>query len=87
MVQDKGEQWTVNTDYNLVAPYIDRTLCIGSADRRSFHKYNFPFVLRRVILGPAMVNQKYNVWQLNYMASRKGLWNFKVEPSKISDFR
>lgn len=87
VVQDKGEQWTVNTDYNLVAPYIDRTLCIGSTDRRNTHKYNFPFVLRRVILGPAMANQKYNVWQLNYIASRKGLWNFKVEGSKIDNFR
>ena len=87
VVQDKGEQWTVNTDYNLVAPYIDRNLCIGSVDKRYTHKFNFPFVLRRVILGPAMVNQKYNVWQLNYMASRKNLWNFKVEPSKIDNFR
>lgn len=87
VVQDKGEQWIVNTDYNLVAPYIDRNLCIGTVDKKFTHKFNFPFVLRRVILGPAMVNQKYNVWQLNYMASRKNLWNFKVEPSKIDNFR
>lgn len=50
-------------------------------------KNSFPFVLRRVILGPAMVNQKYNVWQLNYMASRRNIWNFKVEASKIDNFR
>jgi hypothetical protein len=87
VVQDRGEQWTVNTDYNLVAPYIDRNLCIGTVDKKYTHKFNFPFVLRRVILGPAMANQKYNVWQLNYMASRKNLWNFKVEPSKIDNFR
>ena len=87
VVQDKGEQWTINTDYNLVAPYIDRSLCIGTADKKYTQKYNFPFVLRRAILGPAMANQKYNVWQLNYMASRKNLWNFKVEPSKIDNYR
>ena len=87
VVLEKGEQWTVNTDYNLVAPYIDRSLCIGTIDKKNAHKYNFPFVLRRAILGPAMTNQKYNVWQLNYMASRKNLWNFKVEPSKIDNFR
>lgn len=87
VVQDKGEQWTVNTDYNLVAPYIDRTLCIGSVDKKTARMTNFPFLLCRVLLGPAMVNQKYNVWQLNYMASRKNIWNFKVEPSKIDNFR
>lgn len=87
VVQEKGEQWTVNTDYNLVAPYIDRNICIGTVDKKNVHKYNFPFVLCRVILGPAMTNQKYNVWQLNYMASRNNLWNFKVEPSKIDNFR
>ena len=88
VLQDKGVQWTVNTDYNLVAPYIDRNICIGNVDKKNAHKYNFPFVLRRAILGPAMTNQKYNVWQLNYIAaSRKNLWNFKVEPSKIDNFR
>ncbi len=87
VVQERGEQWTVNTDYNLVAPYIDRNLCIGNVDKKNAHKYNFPFLLRRAILGPAMTNQKYNVWQLNYIASRKNLWNFKVEPSKIDNFR
>ena len=87
VVQEKGEQWTVNTDYNLVAPYIDRSLCIGNVDKKNAHKYNFAFVLRRAILGPAMTNQKYNVWQLNYIASRKNLWNFKVESSKIDNFR
>lgn len=87
VLQDKGEQWTVNTDYNLVAPYIDRNICIGTIDKKNAHKYDFPFLLRRAILGPAMTNQKYNVWQLNYIASRKNLWNFKVEPSKIDNFR
>ena len=87
VVQERGEQWTVNTDYNLVAPYIDRNLCIGNVDKKNVHKYNFPFLLRRAILGPAMTNQQYNVWQLNYIASRKNLWNFKVEPSKIDNFR
>lgn len=87
VVQDRGELWTVNTDYNIVAPYIDRSVCIGTVDKKYTHKYNFPFVLRRAILGPAMTNQKYNVLQLNYIASRKNIWNFKVEPSKIDNFR
>lgn len=87
VVQEMGEQWTVNTDYNLVAPYIDRSLCIGNVDKKNTHKYNFPFVLRKVILGPAMANQKYNVWQLNYIASRKNLWNFRVVSSKIDNYR
>ena len=86
VVQDKGEEWTINTDYNLVAPYIDKRICIGSVDKNA-HKYNFPFILCRVILGPAMDNQKYNVWQLNYIASRKNIWNFKVVPSRIDSFR
>lgn len=87
VVQEKEYNWTVNTDYNLVAPYIDRQLSIGNADNKKTPKNYFPFVLRRVILGPAMTNQKYNAWQLNYMASRKSIWNFKVEPSKIDNFR
>lgn len=87
VVQEKGEEWTINTDYNLVAPYIDRSLSIGTYDRKNVHKYKFPFALRRAILGPAMLNQKYNVWQLNYIAHRKNIWNFKVEPSKIDSYR
>ena len=87
VLQEKEEQWTINADYNLIAPYIERTLPIGNTAKRSNQKNSFPFVLRRVILGPAMPNQQYNVWQLNYMASRKGLWNFKVEGSKIDNFR
>lgn len=87
VVQEKEDNWTVNADYNLVAPYIDRQMTIGNADKKKSPKNHFPFVLRRVILGPAMTNQKYNVWQLNYMASRKNIWNFKVEPSKIDNFR
>lgn len=87
VVQEKGEDWTVNADYNLVAPYIDKRLSIGVYSRKSARKDDFPFILRRVILGPAMTNQKYNVWQLNYMASRKNLWGIKVEPSRIDNFR
>lgn len=87
VVQEKGEDWTVNADYNLVAPYIDKRLSIGVYSRKSARKDDFPFILRRVILGPAMTNQKYNVWQLNYMASRRNLWGFKVEPSRIDNFR
>lgn len=87
VVQEKGEEWTVNAEYNLVAPYIDRRLSIGAYSRKSARKDDFPFILRRVILGPAMTNQKYNVWQLNYMASRRNLWGFKVEPSRIDNFR
>lgn len=86
-VKDNNTGWTINTEYNLVAPYIDRPLNIGNKSRKNMQKNSFPFVLRRVILGPAMVNQKYNVWQLNYMASRRNIWNFKVEPSKIDNFR
>lgn len=87
VVEDKGAEWTINTDYNLVAPYIDKPVSIGNGGQRKMQKNAFPFVLRRVILGPAMVNQKYNVWQLNYMASRRNLWNFMAEPSKIDNFR
>ena len=87
VVQDKGEEWTINTDYNLVAPYIDRRLSIGNTDKKNAHKFNFPFLLRRAILGPAMDNQKYNVWQLNYIISRNNIWGFKVESSKIDNFR
>ena len=86
-VKDNNTDWTINTEYNLVAPYIDRPLNNGNESRKKMQKNSFPFVLRRVILGPAMVNQKYNVWQLNYMASRRNIWNFKVEPSKIDNFR
>lgn len=85
VVQNNGAEWTINTEYNLVAPYIDRQVNIGN--ERKEQKDSFPFVLRGVILGPAMVNQKYNVWQLNYMASRRKIWGFKVEPSKIDNFR
>lgn len=87
VVQEKEDNWTINTDYNLVAPYIDRRVTIGNTDKKNNLKNHFPLVLRRVILGPTMMNQKYNVWQLNYMASRKNIWNFKVEASKIDSFR
>lgn len=87
VVQNNGAKWTINTEYNLVAPYIDRQVNIGNEGKKVMQKNSFPFILRKVILGPAMVNQKYNVWQLNYMASRRNIWNFNVEASKIDNFR
>ena len=87
VVQNNDAEWTINTEYNLIAPYIDRQVNIGNEGKKKIQKNAFPFVLRRVILGPAMVNQKYNAWQLNYMASRRKIWNFKVEASKIDNFR
>lgn len=87
VTQNMDEEWSINSEYNLYVPHIDKRIAIGNIDKKNMHKYNFPFVLRRVILGPAMVNQKNNVWQLNYIATRKNLWNFKVEPSKIDNYR
>ena len=87
VVNNNDAEWTINTEYNLVAPYIDRPLNIGNERQKKMQKNSFPFVLKRVILGPAMVNQKYNEWQLNYMASRKKIWEFKADASKIDNFR
>lgn len=85
--QEQGLQWTINSEYTLVAPYIDRHVAIGTPRKKTAQKNEFPFVLKKVILGPAMPNQKYNCWQINYIASKKGLWNFKAETSKIDNFR
>lgn len=87
VLQNNSTEWTINTEYNLVAPYIDRQVNIGNEGKMVRQKNSFPFILRKVILGPSMVNQKYNVLQLKYMASRRNIWNFKVEASKIDNFR
>lgn len=87
VVQNNIAEWTINTEYNVVAPFIDKQVNIGNERQKKMQKNSFPFVLKRVILGPAMVNQKYNEWQLNYMASRKKIWEFKAEASKIDNFR
>lgn len=87
VIQEKESDWTLNTEYNLIAPYIDKRLNIGKSEKNNVHNNDFPFVLRRVILGPAMINQKYNVWQLKYIAHRRDLWNFYVEQSDIDNFR
>lgn len=87
VMQEHDLQWTINSEYTLVAPYIDRHVTIGTPRKKVQQTNVFPFVLRKVILGPAMPNQKYNCWQINYIASKKGLWNFKAEASKIDNFR
>lgn len=86
VIQDQNLKWTINNEYTLVAPYIERHLTIGNY-KDSMQKNEFPFVLKKVILGPAMPNKKYNCWQINYIASKKGIINFSADESEIDNYR
>ena len=79
---DKPDGWFVNGDNGILTPYLEFELRkTGSAEVGEY-----PFKLKRVIIGPAMKENVANLMQVFYMGHQYG-YSLEVAESKIQSYR
>ena len=77
---DKPAGWYINNDNNVMTPYVEKNLFGNGVN-------SFPFQLKSIILGPAMVAQDVNFFQVKTLLNVNHILLVKVEKSKISSYR
>ncbi len=78
----KPDGWFVNGDNGILTPYLEFELRkTGNAQDGEY-----PFKLRRVIIGPAMKENVANLMQVFYMGHQYG-YSLEVTESKIQSYR
>ena len=77
---DKPAGWYINNDNNVMTPYVEKNLFGNGVN-------SFPFQLKSIILGPAMVAQDVNFFQVKTLLNVNHILLDKVEKSKISSYR
>ncbi len=79
---DKPDGWFVNSDNGILTPYLEfelrKTGKPGDGD--------YPFKLKKVIVGPAMREMVANLMQVFYMGHQYG-YSLEVAESKIQSYR
>ena len=79
---DKPDGWFVNGDNGILTPYLEFELRkTGSAEVGEY-----PFKLKRVIIGPAMKENVANLMQVFYMGHQYG-YSLEVAESQIQSYR
>ena len=77
---DKPAGWYINNDNNVMTPYVEKDLFGNGAN-------SFPFQLKSIILGPAMVAQDVNFFQIKTLLNVNRIFSINIEKSKISIYR
>ena len=77
---DKPTGWYINNDNNVMTPYVEKDLFGNGAN-------SFPFQLKSIILGPAMVAQDVNFFQIKTLLNVNRIFSINIEKSKISSYR
>lgn len=77
---DKPAGWYINNDNNVMTPYVEKDLFGNGAN-------SFPFQLKSIILGPAMVAQDVNFFQIKTLLNVNRIFSINIEKSKISSYR
>ena len=81
---DKPTNWIIAQPYNILSPYVERDLGIGVQNGIT----EFPLILKKIILGPEMLNKEINRIQLSqFLSSRHSNHNIKICKSTISTYR
>lgn len=84
IVSDKHTNWIIAQPYNILSPYVEKDLGIGVQDGNT----DFPLVLKKIILGPEMLNKETNKIQLNqFLMNRYSNYNIEICKSTISTYR
>jgi len=81
---DSPDGWFVNRDNGILTPFIEKSLKQEDEDRNSY-----PFILQKIILGPAMRENDVNMTQVFYMITHKDEYTTvnAVSTSKIDSYR
>lgn len=84
MVSDKRTIWVIAQPYNILSPYVERDLGIDGQDGNT----DSPLVLKKIILGPEMLNKEINKIQLEqFIKSRYSNDRIEICGSRISTYR
>ena len=84
IVSGKNTNWIIAQPYNILSPYIERDLGLGSQNEST----DFPLVLKKIILGPEMLNKDINRIQIKqFLSSQYFNSNIEVCKSIISTYR
>lgn len=79
---EKPDGWFINRENGILTPYVERPI------RKSgdLEEGDYPFRLRRIILGPSIREKHANWMQVFYMAHQYGYY-LSVEESRIQSYR
>lgn len=82
MDSENPDGWFINRENGILTPYVERII------RKSgdLEEEDYPFRLRRIILGPSIREQYANLMQVFYMAHQYGYF-LSVEESRIQSYR
>lgn len=84
IVSDKHTDWSITQPYNILSPYIDRDLYSDAQSENT----EFPLILKRIILGPEMLNKDINKIQLkHFLLNYHFNSNIEIDKSTISTYR
>lgn len=79
---EQPDGWFINRDNGILTPYMEKAL--NKAGRMKTREY--PFRLRRIILGPSIKEKDANLMQVFYMSHQYGYY-LSVEESRINSYR
>ncbi|MGX8689076.1 MAG: DUF2971 domain-containing protein [Bacteroidaceae bacterium] len=79
---DDPDGWFINRDNGILTPYVAKPL----RKTGPIEADDYPFRLRRIILGPAMKEKQVNVEQVFYLIHQYGYY-LSVEESGIDSYR
>lgn len=79
---DKPDGWFINSDNGILTPYLEYELRKTGKQEEG----DFPFKLKKVIIGPAMKEKVANLMQVFYMGHQYG-HSLEVAESKIQSYR
>ena len=82
MNSEKPDGWFINRENGILTPYVEKTI------RKSgdLEGGDYPFRLRRIILGPSIRERYANLMQVFYLAHQQGYF-LSVAESRIQSYR
>lgn len=84
IVSNKQTNWKITQPYNILSPYVERDLGLDVQAGNT----EFPLVLKKIILGPEMLNKEINKIQLKqFLSCHYFNYNIDICKSTISTYR
>lgn len=82
MCGEQPDGWFINRDNGILTPYMEKTI----NKTEQWHDGEYPFRLRRIILGPSIKEKYANLMQVFYLSHQYG-YSLSVEESRINSYR
>ena len=82
MNSEKPDGWFINRENGILTPYVEKSIRVSD----DLKEGDYPFRLRRIILGPSMKEKYANLMQVFYLAHQHGYF-LSVGESRIQSYR